>query len=40
LIVTEFKATKSHPKTFSKGPVNLPKVDSQVGIRTPISTWK
>jgi len=28
LIVTEFKATKSHPKTFSKGPVDLPKVGS------------
>jgi len=28
LIVTQFKATKSHPQTLSKGPVDLPKVGS------------
>jgi len=37
-MVTEFKATKSHPQTVNKGPVDLPKVGSEVGIRTPIST--
>jgi len=28
LIVTEFKATKSHPQTLSKGPLDFPKVGS------------
>jgi len=28
LIVTEFQATKSHPQTLSKGPLDLPKVGS------------
>jgi len=28
LIVPEFKATKSHPQTLSKGPLDLPKVGS------------
>jgi len=30
LIVTEFRATKSHPQTFSKGPLDIPKVGSYV----------
>jgi len=38
LIVTEFKATKSHPQTLSKGPPDLPKVGFEVGIQTLIST--
>jgi len=28
LIVTEFKATKSHPQTLSKDPLDLPNVGS------------
>jgi len=28
LIVTEIKATKSHPQAFSKGPLGLPKASS------------
>jgi len=27
-MVTEFKPTKSHPQTFSEGPLDLPKVGS------------
>jgi len=35
LIVTEFTATKSHPQIFSKGPLDLPKLGSYVGIYGP-----
>jgi len=28
LVVFEFKASKSHPQTLSKGPLDLPKVGS------------
>jgi len=38
LIVTEIKATKSHPQTFSKGPLDLPKAGSSVGMWTLITT--
>jgi len=32
LIVTKIKATKSHPQTFIKGPFDLPKAGSYVGM--------
>jgi len=40
LIITEIKATKSHRQTFSKGPLNLPKAGSLVGMWTLITIWK
>jgi len=38
LIATEIKANKSHRHTFSKGPLDLPKVVSSVGMWTLITT--
>jgi len=35
-MVTKFKATKSHPQTLSKGPNDIPKVASLVGIYGPL----